>query len=141
MTSLVYKLAKHITWLLFSDWRQGVGSRTNKPSRLKKNPVEYNRTRQFCTKRIDTLFPETDFGIFFVLFIDVIVSVCEATSEMKRNAVGSCARLKKWKGMGWLIRSIWLHLRTLKRGFSSFTDFAWNITFFQMRQAETSIKI
>lgn len=36
----------------------------------------------------------------FSLFIDVIVSVCEATSGMKRNAVGSCVRLKKWKGGG-----------------------------------------
>lgn len=36
----------------------------------------------------------------FSLFIDVIVSVCEATSGMKRNAVGSCVRLKKWKGEG-----------------------------------------
>lgn len=34
------------------------------------------------------------------LFIDVIVSVCEATSGMKRNAVGSWVRLKKRKGEG-----------------------------------------
>lgn len=47
----------------------------------------------------ETLFPETDFGIFF-LFIDVIVSVCEAANGMKRNTVGSCVRLKKWKGEG-----------------------------------------
>lgn len=36
---------------------------------------------------------------FFSVY-DVIVSVCEATSGMKRNAVGSCVRLKKWKGEG-----------------------------------------
>lgn len=66
--------------------------------KIKKQTVEYNTTRQCCTKRRDTI-PGDRFWDFS-LFIDVIVSVCEATSGMKRNAVGSCVRLKKWKGEG-----------------------------------------
>lgn len=66
----------------------------------------------------------------------MIVSVCEATSGMKRNAVGSCVRLKKWKGEGLDNRSIRLHLGTL-RGFSSALILLHAILFFfQMRKAE-----
>lgn len=114
MTSLVFKLAKHITWLLFSDWRQGVGSRTNKPSRLKKNPVEYNRTRQFCTKRIDTLFPETDFGFFcFVYWCD---SVCLRSNKRdEKKCSGELCEIEEIKGDGLVNTVNLITLKNLKK--------------------------
>lgn len=66
----------------------------------------------------------------FFLFIDVIVFVCEVISGMKRNVVGSCVRLKKWKGEGLDNMVNLIIFWNFKRVFKCFDFVLCNIIFF-----------